>query len=78
MPAQRIACPSLMVRSLPAAAKPVPISLPTPKNIGGEITHWVIVDRGWASDLFDEGSVERVWMELKPRAAECQSNARAE
>ena len=57
---------SLMVGSLPAAAKPVPISLPTPKNIGGEITHWVIVNRGWARDLFDQGSVERVCMELKP------------
>ena len=58
--------PSLMVRSLPAAAKPVPISLATPKNIGGEITDWGIVNRGWARDLFDEGSVERVWIQLKP------------
>jgi len=55
-----------MVRSLPAAAKPVPISLPTPKNIGGEITDWGIVNRGWARDLFDEGSVARVWIQLTP------------
>ena len=65
MPAQRIA-PELDGTFIAGSGEASSDHPPTPKNIGGEITHWVIVESGWASDLFDEGSVERGWMELKP------------
>jgi len=52
--------------ALPKEARPVPITLPTPKNTWGESTHWGIVDSGWASAVFGEDSPEQVGIELKP------------